>query len=283
MPRNTHRILTAAALLGALAAVPGRGDDVRLKDGTLLQGKITMETPQKIVLQQAEGRRVLDRGDVASIVAKPFALAPAKSGPAAVGAGEGAPGAPAEAATGVAFWPPRPGERYPDLVLRDSAGALFRLSSLKGKVILLEPIGMTCEACQALSGGKACGGYQGITPQHGLDSFESYVSQYANRLTLDDPNVAYVQVVIYDMNMKAPSVAAVKSWADHFRLSNRANVHVLAGTPEMIGAASFAMIPGIHLIDRDFTLRSQFFGHGGGSDLFRDLLPMAARLAANPN
>jgi hypothetical protein len=283
MTRRTHRVLTAAALLGALAAATGRGDDVRLKDGTLLQGKITMETPQKIVLQQAGGRRVLDRGDVASIVAKPFALPPARAGEAADGAGAGAPGAPAEAATAVAFWPPRPGEPYPDLVLRDSGGSLFRLSSLKGKVILLEPIGMTCEGCQALSGGRACGGYQGITPQHGLDSLESYLSQFGNRLTLNDPNVAYVQVVIYDMNMKAPSVAAVKSWADHFRLSNRANVHVLAGTPEMIGPASFAMIPGIHLIDRDFVLRSEFFGHGGGSDLFRDLLPMAGRLAASPN
>ncbi|HMD60418.1 MAG TPA: hypothetical protein VKG78_03255, partial [Opitutaceae bacterium] len=165
----------------------------------------------------------------------------------------------------------------------DGGGNLFKLSSLKGKVILLEPVGMTCVGCQALSGGQVCGGYQGITPQPGLDSFESYLSRFANGLTLDDPSVAYVQVVIYDMNLKAPTVEAVKSWADHFRLSNRANIHVLAGTPEMIGPASFAMIPGIHLIGRDFVLRSEFFGHGGGSDLYRDLLPMAGRLATNPN
>jgi hypothetical protein len=283
MTRPVHRILAAAVLLGALSPAPASGDDVTLKDGSMLQGKVTIETPQKVVLQQAGGRRVIDRSDIASVVAKPFALPSAVSGAAADGRDAGAPAAPGGATPAVAFWPPRLGDRYPDLTLRDSSGNLFRLSSLKGKVILLEPIGMTCEGCQALSGGMACGGYQGIAPQRGLDSLESYLSQFANKLTLNDPNVAYVQVVIFDMNMKAPSVAAVKSWADHFRLSNRANVHVLAGTPEMIGAASIAMIPGIHLIDRGFILRSEFFGHGGGSDLFRDLLPMAGRLAANPN
>jgi len=278
------RIFTAALLLAVLATVPGKGDDVRLKDGTLLQGRITMETPRKIVLQQADGKRVLDRSEVASIEAKPFALPAAKA--AAVppdGTEAGKQAVPAGTTPGAAFWPPRIGDRYPDLALRDGGGNLFRLSSLKGKVILLEPVGMTCQACQALSGGQACGGYQGIAPQPGLDSFESYLSRFANGLTLGNPKVAYVQVVLYDMSMSAPSAAAVKSWADHFKLSNRANVHVLAGTPEMIGPASFAMIPGIHLIDRNFVLRSEYFGHGGGSDLYRELLPMAGRLAANPN
>jgi hypothetical protein len=59
---------------------------------------------------------------------------------------------------------------------------------------------------------------------------------------------------------------------------------VLAGAPQLIGIASFDMIPGVFLIDRDFVLRAQSLGPMGlGSDLFKELLPMAGRLAASPN
>jgi hypothetical protein len=270
------RALAAAVLAAAFAALRAGADDVRLTDGTLLQGRITIETPRKIVLQLADGRRVVDRGDIASIEMKPFAVAPAK--------GASASGGPdAKPSPGVAFWPPRIGETYPDLALRDASGNVFRLSSLKGKVILLEPIGMTCTGCQAFSGGNLYGGFRGITAQPGIDSLEKYLALSANGLTFDDPNVAYVQVIIYDMTMNAPSTADLKQWADHFKLSNRPHVHVLAGTPEMIGPESFAMIPGIQLIDKNFVLRSVHLGHGGGTDLCGELLPMAGRLASGSN
>lgn len=40
-------------------------------------------------------------------------------------------------------WPPTVGEPYPNLVLRDHRGERVELSSLRGKVLLIEPIGMT--------------------------------------------------------------------------------------------------------------------------------------------
>ena len=40
-------------------------------------------------------------------------------------------------------WPPVAGEGYPDLELQDFRGESVRLSSFRGKVILVEPIGMT--------------------------------------------------------------------------------------------------------------------------------------------
>jgi hypothetical protein len=40
-------------------------------------------------------------------------------------------------------WPPTVGETYPDVELRDTSGALIKLSSFRGKVLLIEPIGMT--------------------------------------------------------------------------------------------------------------------------------------------
>jgi hypothetical protein len=40
-------------------------------------------------------------------------------------------------------WPPKCGERYPDLELLDHRGAPVRLSTYAGKLLLIEPIGMT--------------------------------------------------------------------------------------------------------------------------------------------
>ena len=40
-------------------------------------------------------------------------------------------------------WPPKAGETYPDVELRDTSGELVKLSSFQGKVLLIEPIGMT--------------------------------------------------------------------------------------------------------------------------------------------
>jgi hypothetical protein len=142
---------------------------------------------------------------------------------------------------------------------------------------------MTCIGCQAFSGSRLYGGFRGIAPQPDGGSLESSLPLCANGLTLDDPNGVFVQVVLYDMSMKAPGTADLRAWADHFKLSNSAHIRVLAGTPEMIGPETYAMIPGVHLIDKDFVLRSEFFGNGGGSDLYRELLPMAGRLAAETN
>ncbi len=40
-------------------------------------------------------------------------------------------------------WPPVKGEIYPDLDLIDQSGARFLLSTLKGRPILMEPVGMS--------------------------------------------------------------------------------------------------------------------------------------------
>ncbi len=40
-------------------------------------------------------------------------------------------------------WPPELGKPYPDLELVDQTGKKVRLSSFKGKVLLIEPIGMS--------------------------------------------------------------------------------------------------------------------------------------------
>ena len=190
-----------------LCAVSARADDVTLKDGSVLKGKVTIETDEKVVLQQDSGRLVLDRSQVASVEKTP-AAAPATGAPKPA-ATEAAPVPAAKEEIG--SWPPKTGQVYPDLALRDCNGNLFRLSSLKGKVILLEPVAMTCTACQAFSGGHACGGYLGVAPQPGIDSLEENLTRFGNGLKFDNPGIAYVQVVIFNAKLQAPSVAEVKA------------------------------------------------------------------------
>src|SRR5262245_47616048 len=66
-------------------------------------------------------------------------------------------------------WPPVIGKPFPDMELADQDGKATRLSEFKGKVLLVEPVGMACPACQAFSGalGKP-GCFKGATAQKGL-------------------------------------------------------------------------------------------------------------------
>ena len=49
---------------------------------------------------------------------------------------------------------------------------------------------------------------------------------------------------------------------------------MLAGLPTMISQASYEMIPGLQLVDRDFILRVDATGRSQQQhDLYRDLLP----------
>ena len=184
-----HRRSLTVYIMALTAALSAHADDITLKDGSVLKGKITMETDQKLVLQQASSRQVLYREDIATIEKVPFDM-PAPVAVKALGP-QGLRSLLPRAAAGpdISSWPPRPGQPYPDLALLDSDGNLFKLSSLKGKVILVEPIGMTCVACQAFSGGHKRGGYLGVAPQPGIESLEEDLAKFGNGLKFDSPEL----------------------------------------------------------------------------------------------
>jgi len=78
--------------------------------------------------------------------------------------------------------------------------------------------------------------------------------------------------------MKAPTSKDAKEWADHFHMKRSQNHIVLAGTKEFIGKASYNLIPGFQLIDKNFVLRADSTGHNPRHDLWRYLLPMMPKL-----
>lgn len=175
-------------------------------------------------------------------------------------------------------WPPRVGEPYPDLELIDQTGQLVRLSSFKGSVLLIEPVGMTCPACQSFAGAHRLGPYEGIAPQGGLPSIEELLPQYARGVSLSDDRIVFVQLLLYSMTMDAPTPEDARKWAQHFRVDRAKNHIVLAGTKEFIGQASYDMIPGFQLVDRNFILQVDATGHRPRHNLFTELLPAIPRL-----
>lgn len=182
------------------------------------------------------------------------------------------------AATAPSPWPPKVGEPYPDLSLVDQDGNTLDLASLKGKVLLIEPVGLSCEACNAFSGGGIYGGFDGAKSQANLDSIETYLPQYSGGVEMNNSNLVFVQLLLYNKRMEAPSLEEVKAWADHFHFTTAHRQYVLGGTPALVNSASYAMIPGFQLVDKDFILRADSTGHSPKDDLFQTLLPMLPQL-----
>jgi hypothetical protein len=179
------------------------------------------------------------------------------------------------------IWPPRVGERYPNLQLLNSLGERVGLESLAGKIILVEPIGMDCPACNAFAGGNRPGasGFQGVTPQGGLPSIDEMLDKYAGGISLADDRIALVHLLLYRPGRDGPpSVEMARLWAKHFEIEESEKMLVLVGEPYLIGPASYEMIPGFQLIDADFVLRFDSSGHHPKHDLWRELLPALASM-----
>jgi hypothetical protein len=175
-------------------------------------------------------------------------------------------------------WPPVLGAPYPDLELIDQTGARVRLSSFRGRVIVVEPIGMSCPACQAFSGAHRVGAFGGVVPQRDLRSFEEYVSAGGGGPLFRNESVVFVQLLLFDLAMGVPTAADAAKWAAHFGFRRERHQLVLAGSAALQGKAGYDMVPGFQLVDRDFKLVVDSTGHRPRQDLYRDLIPSLARM-----
>ena len=177
-------------------------------------------------------------------------------------------------------WPPEVGQPYPDLELPDHTGRIVRLSSFKGKLILLEPVGMSCPACQAFLGAnqQPPGPYGGISPQSNLPSIEEALATYG-MIQLPRRDIVHVQLLLFNLEEQTPSLEEAKRWAKHFGVTKGHNQYVLGADARFKNRASAEMIPGFHLIDREFILRADSTGHRPQHDLWRGLIPLLKQLA----
>jgi hypothetical protein len=191
------------------------------------------------------------------------------------------PTSPASREAANHFWPPRVGEAYPNLKLLNTSGERVEPSSFRGRVILVEPIGMDCPACNAFAGGSRSGGFQGVRPQAGLPAVDEILRDYAGGVSLADDRFVSVRLLLYAPGrQRAPRLELARRWEAHIGLASSEQHVLLVGEDYLIGPASHAMTPGFQLIDRDFVLRFDASGHRPHHDLWRDLMPAISGLLA---
>ncbi len=177
-------------------------------------------------------------------------------------------------------WPPVVGQFYPNLVLKDQTGQATAIGDFRGKVVLVEVVGLTCKACHAFAGGNEPGKkrFRGIAPQPGLDSIEQYAQGYA-KVSLDHPDIVFVQLVLYGIDGRsAPSEEDARAWASHFGMDRNKNQVVLIGDERFISPQTRKLIPGFHLIDRSGILRAMSSNDPRHDSLHESLLPKLASL-----
>jgi hypothetical protein len=173
-------------------------------------------------------------------------------------------------------WPPKLNQPYPDLELIDQTGARVKLSSFRGRVVLLEPVGMTCPMCQQFAGAGKYGAFPD-GPKTGVQSLEEWIPQNSGGLSRDDSRYVYIQLLLFNMNMQGPTPEDARAWAKHFHMDRSKDRIVLAGGPDYLQPryyqASYDLIPGLQLIDKKGILRWDATGHQPKHSWWRDLLP----------
>jgi len=87
------------------------------------------------------------------------------------------------------------------------------------------------------------------------------IAQQYGGFDLSDERIVKVYLLLYGMDMKEPTPDDAKSWAEHYGMDRSKNEIILAGLPSMIGDESFAMIPGMQLVDRNllYSLCRQYW------------------------
>lgn len=179
-----------------------------------------------------------------------------------------------------AVWPPQLGQPYPDVTLINQHGEVTSLSQFRGRVVIVEPIGMTCPACNAYSGAATHGVFGGGKAGN-MPSFEEFFKGEVKDIAYDDPRIVHVSLLLYNMAMQGPTPDDAKAWAEHFKLTDRPEHYVLAGGQAMVNKASYDLIPGFQLVDKQGVLRYDGAGHAPRHDL-RTLVHAVPQLVAEP-
>jgi hypothetical protein len=187
-------------------------------------------------------------------------------------------GALAQQPNEVAGWPPKVGLKFPEVALIDHTGAPFDFTNLTGKPTLVEIVAMSCAGCQAYSGGNKYGGYGGFPAQTDIQSIDEYFTRFTGGLKLDSNKINFVQIIIYNLRLEPAEPKQLEAWRQHFHFDEQANAQVLSGGAALANKASFNMIPGFLLLDKDQVVRYDATGHTPRHNLYTELLPAVRRM-----
>lgn len=174
-------------------------------------------------------------------------------------------------------WPPSVGRGFPEISLTDHAGEPFSMIKLRGRPVLVELGAMTCVGCEALSGAAKYGGFGGmrVSPEYG--SLEEYARTYGG-VNLFGGEVAFVQIIAYNLSLNPPTPSQLADWRRHFHLNEHPEAYVVGGGAALASGVTYRMIPGVLLLDREGIVRVDSTGDTPKQDLFRELLPELGRM-----
>jgi len=307
--------LIPAALSVFCAGAILSADIITLANGNFIEGKIVSEDEESLTLDIGIGRVILPHNDIVTIEKKPFEYAakkresriddrarpaesPGKGPPASeelsAPLGLPSPGQiQAAGATGEKMkknpresgrkifdpeffsWPPKIGEKYPDLALLDHKGQQMRMSSFEGKLIIVEPVGIRWpkEELQGESVKRPRSSWEGIK------EFKQYLTR-TRQILLPDDNIVYIQIVLFDANLNHPSLRDIQNWVQRYDFRQSRGEYVFITDEDLSGPVSYSLVPGFQLIDKDLILRADSTGENPQDDLFEVLVPLINELRA---
>ncbi len=179
-------------------------------------------------------------------------------------------------------WPPRMNNPYPELELIDQEGKEFFLSDLKGKVIIMEYVDISLPKSQAQSGAALAGPYYGGDPEDIDKSIELFSEilrkNTETKMTLPNPNVIHLKVIIYGEAGAQASRDDAQGWAEHFNLRKTDNVIVAVPKKDMRSDETQGIITGYQLIDKNMILRVDSAGTLPKHNLQLTFVPLVPKL-----
>ncbi len=177
-------------------------------------------------------------------------------------------------------WPPKMNKPYPEIELIDQDGKEFKISDLKGKVIVLSFLDMSSPVSQAQSGALLSGAY-GLTQEldKTVDTFDDALRKAIDvDFSLPNEDVIEVSVIVYTQDGGQASVDDAKNWADHFNLSKDNGEIVAVPKKDIRGEESDKIINGFQLIDKNNILRVDSSGPEPKHNLRMTLVPLLPKL-----
>ncbi len=182
-------------------------------------------------------------------------------------------------------WPPKMNNIYPDFALIDQEGKEFNLSSLKGRVIVIEYIDVSSPVSQAQSGAGLFGAYYASSSS----DVDKYAKPFADvlrkntsgALVLPNDNIVELKIIIYGEGGGAGTRDDAQQWADHFNLKKSDNVIVAVTKNDFRAKESNVLISGFQLIDKNMLLRVDSSGATPKHSLAMTLVPLVPKLIRN--
>lgn len=177
-------------------------------------------------------------------------------------------------------WPPAMNATYPDFDLIDQTGAKFKISDLKGKILLIEWVDMSSPISQAYSNAAESGVFGTVDKidQFVLPIEKMIAKETSDALILPNDNVQILKIIIQTQNNQQPQQKDAEEWAAFFKYTKDNNVIVAVPVKDMRGKLTDAITPGFQLLDADLMLRVDSAGANPKHNLQMTLVPMLPKL-----